>query len=102
MATRQNYEIIDREQLTANTYLKISRIFGEKHHFVVAKYHGDPRLQLSNNWLMEAYHFIGHTAEFDALHYFMSKAEPEEFIPQSLNSYKSYRPDKTFIRREAV
>lgn len=100
MTSRQNYETIDRAQLTAETYLKLSRVFNEKHHFVVACYQGNLKLQLGTNWLKTAYHFIGHTAESDALNYFMSKIEPEEFKPQPLDSYKSYRPDKTFIRKE--
>ena len=72
MLNRQNFETIDKIQVSKHEYLRLIHFTGENpEHYVVAKYHVDGHKATNSTVidLMACEHFIGDTAEVDAESY---------------------------------
>lgn len=100
-------EVIDKFNTNKETLVRVSRPTEDPDHYVVATYTGTayhPKRRLSpvpgidNSVLQRAEHFKGPTAEDDAMSYYLSLIDPEEFGGRELNqtSYPSWVAERSY------
>ena len=100
MLNRQNFETIDKIQVSKHEYLRLIHFTGENpEHYVVAKYHVDGHKATNSTVidLMACEHFIGDTAEVDAESYYLYYVDPEEFPKKDLSTLKSWQASKSYV-----
>lgn len=113
MQALQNYQTIDSYKLDKWTTARVSQLYSELEdssdpksplvpvdetnpHYVVAVYHhyAVEGHRTDSSLLRSCEHFIGSTAEEDAMAYYLSLVDPDEFPRKGMGS--SWVPDRSF------
>ena len=128
MKETQNYTTVDSYKLDKTTVVRVAQIHqvlsetwnpkselkpveADQPHFVVAKYHSKDfslsthgKLELRDCELQLCEHFIGQTAEDDAMSYYLSFVDPEEFGQRELTveNFPSYKPERKYPKSQEL
>lgn len=103
MSIQQNFETIDKSRLTVDgkktkwLYARVSKLLNEPNHYTVQLF----RDQSMNITMLLVAHIYD---ELEALNFFMSLVEPEDFPPEQygLTKCTKYRASQTYKNLELL
>ena len=105
MAITQNYELIDKAKLSPQVYIKICRLGteeGQEHYSVSWFYNYKNKKDFLVNELIACDHFLGASAEIEALSNFLGYAEPNDFEVTPAKRLSSCRQERSYRDLEVI